>query len=62
MEDTTITARKPRSPWTPQDEVTVRDLTGEGRTHAQMAASMARDAKLIGKKQRAINIEREHHR
>lgn len=62
MEDTTTSARKPRSPWTPQDEVTVRDLTGEGRTDAQIAASMSRDVKLIGKKRRTLNIDREHHR
>ena len=59
MEDTTTSAgRKPRAPWTPQDEATLRDLTGEGRTDAQIAAHMARDVKLIGKKRRALNIDR----
>jgi hypothetical protein len=57
MEDTT-TARKPRTPWTPQDDATLRDLTGEGRTDAQIAAHMARDVKLIGKKRRALCIDR----
>lgn len=58
MEDITTSARKPRTPWTPQDEATLRDLTGEGRTDAQIAAHMARDVKLIGKKRRALNIDR----
>ena len=59
MEDTTTSAvRKPRAPWTSQDEATLRDLTGEGRTDAQIAAHMARDVKLIGKKRRALNIDR----
>lgn len=60
MEDTTTISagRKPRTPWTAQDEATLRDLTGEGRTDAQIAASMARDVKLIGKKRRALNIDR----
>lgn len=57
MEDTT-TARKPRTPWTRQDEATLRDLTGEGRTDAQIAATMARDVKLIGRKRRALGIDR----
>lgn len=58
MEDTTTSARKPRAPWTPQDEAILRDLTGEGRTDAQIAAHMARDVKLIGRKRRALNIDR----
>jgi hypothetical protein len=58
MEDTTTSARKPRSPWTPQDDATLRDLTGEGRTDAQIAAQMARDVKLIGRKRRALDIDR----
>ena len=58
MEHTTTSARKPRSPWTSQDEATLRDLTGEGRTDAQIAAKMARDVKLIGRKRRALCIDR----
>lgn len=59
MEDTTTSAgRKLRAPWTQKDEATLRDLTGEGRTDAQIAAHMARDVKLIGRKRRALNIDR----
>lgn len=58
MADTTITARKPRTTWTPDDEATLRNLTGEGRTDAEIAAQMSRDVKLIGRKRRALNIDR----
>lgn len=37
MEDMTTTARKPRTPWTRDDEAALRDLTGENRTDAEIA-------------------------
>lgn len=58
MADTTTTARKPRTPWTPEDEATLRDLSGSGRTDGEIASQMARDVKLIGRKRRALNIDR----
>lgn len=59
MDDTTTSAgRKPRTPWTRDDEATLRGLTGSGMTDGEIAAQMDRDVKLIGRKRRALNIDR----
>ncbi|TAJ96987.1 MAG: hypothetical protein EPO10_30465 [Reyranella sp.] len=58
MEDSTTTARKPRTPWTPQDDATVRLLASDGWTDAEIASHLHRDVKLIGKKRRDLCIPR----
>lgn len=59
MEDsTTIAGRKPRAPWTPEDDATLWRLAGEGHSDCEIAAHLNRDVKLIGKKRREMNVDR----
>lgn len=44
--------------WTTADDATVRRMAGSGATDREIADHMGRDAKLIGKKRRDLNVTR----
>jgi len=60
LEDSTTTSagRKPRAPWTPEDDATLWRLAGEGHSACEIAAHLNRDVKLIGRKRRELNVDR----
>lgn len=45
-------------PWSPDDSAELRRMAGSGASDVEISAHMGRNVKLIGRKRRALGIER----